>query len=109
MKANELRIGNLLQDKVSKTELIITDLGKEFIQTYVIDRSKYPLPNGWKTEPIPLTEEWLLKFPKWFQELISGGYMNFSKLPKEYVEVKFVHTAQNLFFALTNEELTLQS
>ena len=62
MKSNELRIGNLLRDKFSKTALRVTELTEENIVTYVIDRSKYPSEKGWGLEPIPLTEEILFNF-----------------------------------------------
>ena len=116
MKANELRIGNLLRDKISKTELKVIGLAEENISTYVIDRDKFPLKNGWRIEPIPLTEEWLLKFDfeitnnfqtkDRFQTHIQDGVIWF-----EYgyivIELKYVHQLQNLYFALTGEELTI--
>ena len=61
MKAEEFRIGNLLQSNKG-TLLEVIELSNENISTKVLDRSLYPLPNGWSMEPIPLTEEWLLNF-----------------------------------------------
>ena len=60
MKANELRIGNYLQDQNGNILLVI-HISTESIQTTVLDRIKYPLPNGWQMEPIPLTPEILEK------------------------------------------------
>lgn len=104
MKANELRIGNLVycpemdtNDYVSKTHFNCPEL----------------------YEPIPLTEEWLLKFgfdvsvgwaekddfkmgqpdDDWINELWSIRY------EKKYVKIQYVHQLQNLYFALTGQEL----
>ena len=76
-------------------------------------------------EPIPLTEEWLLKFG-----FVNGGKSDFDKkklsihLPSFYYtngrtfynswrimdySVKSVHQLQNLYFALTGEELEIQN
>jgi hypothetical protein len=66
--------------------------------------------------PIPLTEEWLLKFgfeitnnfqtKDRFQTHKQDGIIWF-----EYgyisIELKYVHQLQNLYFALTGEELTI--
>ena len=126
MEANELRIGNLLRDKVSKTELEVIELTKDDIATYVIDRSKFPLEKGWGLEPIPLTEEWLKRFGYVIIETnkcVEAFRENF-RYSIQQVEnsehwfwcdgqtvitnLKYVHQLQNLYFALTNEELTLK-
>jgi len=116
MKSTELRIGNLLRDKVTKTELKVIKLTEENIITYVIDRSKFPLEDGWGIEGIPLTEERLLEFGFekdaskynicWFLNhvyiwFVDGEYINELDLPIDYV-----HQLQNLYFALKGEELT---
>jgi len=121
MKTTDLRIGNLLRDKVSKTELEVIELTENDVVTKVIDRSKFPLKEGRGIESIPLTEEWLLKFGFYKNidtELFEkNGYQidlsvikclfylpEFGDL---YKELEHVHQLQNLYFALTNEELTL--
>ena len=69
-------------------------------------------------QPIPITEEWLLKFgfeldscSKYFErwrkdvvyiEKINGNYHH------DYVAVGAVHTLQNLYFALTGEEISFE-
>ena len=81
-------------------------------------------------EPIPLTEEWLEKLgltkstldndfepnePKWYSwikgafnlEIQENGEIWF-EVYSHYIHVKWVHQLQNLYFALTGEELTLQ-
>jgi hypothetical protein len=122
MKANELRIGNLLRDKVSKTELEVIELSENNIITKVIDRSKFPLKDGWGIEYIPLTEEWLLKFgfdkkgnKGKLNVILSGnfGYKNGKTYFNSWVilesQPKYVNQLQNLYFALTSEELTFKS
>lgn len=120
MKANELRIGNWIKG----------DTGIEFIISGVGIKNLEEIPDaGW--EPIPLTEEWLLKFgfkkndnifyhpnyPDYELENHSRydgiwgmgieGYLDvrLGKLP----ETIYVHQLQNLYFALTGEELITSS
>jgi hypothetical protein len=120
MKANELRIGNYLQDNVTKTTVKVVELSKDCISTYVIDRSKYPLKDGWKLEPIPLTEEWLLRFGFEKRSIIKQNdsyYLNgkvvwatengFRYFQNRDI-IKYVHQLQNIYFALTGEELKLK-
>jgi hypothetical protein len=80
--------------------------------------------------PIPLTEEWLLRFG--FErneatEVYPKGYFRHNNIPFEFsenslflttpqgddkqhiCEVKFVHKMQNFYFALTEEELTFKN
>ena len=125
MNTTEFRIGNLLQDAVSKTPLKVVCLTETGIETYVIDRSKFPLPNGWKAEPIPLTEEWMLKlgFEKYDEKTYTdntGFILNKNEngtfeisientfADMLYAQTPYVHTFQNLYFALTGEELRIQ-
>jgi hypothetical protein len=78
--------------------------------------------NGNKNfKPIPLTEEWLLNFGfesdeiEWWNGILSIGICKegLRYLPTEQINVRVgivlqhVHQLQNLYFALTNEELTL--
>lgn len=77
-------------------------------------------------EPIPLTEEWLVKF--WFRNEI-GIFILISELPNsrffihynngvfafafgekqnQIIEVKYIHSLQNLYKAITGKELQLK-
>ena len=132
IQVNELRIGNLLRDKVSKTELKVIELTEKDIVTYVIDRSKFPLKSGWGLEPIPLTSEILLKcgfeltdvkthsdnrpLTKMFYKKTllvqhhDNGLWSFIIMGYNIVRPEmsqFLHQLQNLYFALTGEELTI--
>ena len=122
MKATELRIGNYI-DYETEREIVTMQITYEYIRL---------IHNGNKNfKPIPLTEEWLLKFGfekeveykkkinfsrfHLFQINASNPYndnenefkVNFyqSKQTVELCRIKHVHQLQNLYFALTNEEL----
>ncbi len=139
MKPEELRIGNLAQDQNGNI-LEVRGIKVGNIHYYVIDRSKYPLNEGWQAEPIPLTEEWLLKFGfeceediffklpfpeniSWCRDFafilfngVFGGveiitYHDKSKqkvFHEHTVYIKHVHQLQNLYYALTGEELEIK-
>lgn len=102
LSSQELRTGNLINKSgnIVKVEVIMCG----FIEC---TGPMYNYTSTYWHRPIPLTEEWYNQMPEWFSKLISGGYMNMSALPNGYIDVKFVHTAQNLYFALTGEELLL--
>ena len=111
MKPNELRIGNYVYDTLGKVNKI--DL--EAI-TYIVKE-----PHN-QVKPIPLTEECLLKFGfeigynqkkmldvycKDFGLLIERSNSNNFYYKK--VNIHSVHQLQNLYFALTDKELTFKS
>lgn len=121
MKATELRIGNLVlyNTKVAK----VTGLNTCMID---IDEIFEPLLDD-NFLPIPLTEEWLLKFgfqrygtymgnPEYNRGIHANTIRNYDD--RYYFidncdswmndrPVKYVHELQNLYFALTGEELTV--
>ena len=108
MKASELRIGNLAQKNKKVKPLSVADIAMVEIRGM---KGVY--------EPIPLTEEWLKRFG--FEKVVNGLFAIdlFHYNLKEYrlyisknesnevdfVEIKHVHSLQNLYFALTGEEL----
>jgi hypothetical protein len=128
MKATELRIGNYI-DYTTEREIVTMQTTYEYIRL---------IHNGNKNfEPIPLTEEWLLKFGfeksdnEFYTETFKGDNKsdyyfcirindilcdlvicervdeinNYDLICPKYINS--VHQLQNLYFALTNEELTL--
>lgn len=125
MKAKELRIGNLVKihGNIETVFGIIKDQpisqsSAIFTGVMVEDKTEYWLDS---VSPIPLTEEWLIKFGfrdgnegfadewnKWFKDgLELEPFMDhFEMYINECVYIKYVHQLQNLYFALTNEELT---
>lgn len=118
MSAEELRIGNII--KHSLTECVVESI---FNCENIDVSNEYEEWNALLDEckPIPLTEEWLIKFG--FEK--TKGYVfkidKFSLFDHNYdqvnlflqlnspnvplIHIKFVHQLQNLYFALTGKEL----
>jgi hypothetical protein len=117
MKANELRIGNLIKEPIES--------GGKICQVKRIETDK----DGYShyldhCSPIPLTEEWLLKFGFYLDEdgnfSINESVFTIVNLRRgidlrERFEIfshdfnpdlDYVHQLQNLYFALTGKELT---
>lgn len=110
MKATELRIGNLVNEN-SEVIKIRQETLCDFANGYVV------------FEPILLTEEWLLKFGfkkpahTWCGDVFH--LTEWDKYPINWCvamnknnaviiqKLKYVHQLQNLYFALTGEELEL--
>ena len=116
MKANELRIGN----KVWFNDIFEWTITADDIVAFESDSEQF--------KPINLTEEWLVRFG--FERVEGNQWYNFYKLDnfkilihtKDYssminwkdcsIEDRFnwnVHQLQNLYFALTGEELTINN
>ena len=115
MEAKELRIGNYVIYKGSKCQFSIYDI-VNMQDDEDCDRL---------TQPIPLTGEWLLNFgfnkscftiSNFFKKDIYLNIDNKGKWTFNLAEgigvyltdIKHVHQLQNLYFALTNEELTIK-
>tara|TARA_R110000772_G_C12935450_1_gene400264 strand:+ start:92 stop:493 length:402 start_codon:yes stop_codon:yes gene_type:complete len=130
IKANELRIGNEL---FSGT---VTSINKNSFS--VFDGCSHwdseAMHKDWiEEQPIPLTEEWLLKFGMNYTDGFSNSrkvYVKNHEFDMSHITysenegllrlsngeqkgtmlipwIKYVHQLQNLYFALTNEELTI--
>ena len=111
IKANELRIGNLII-------LPNGDIGKISyheirLMVVAIEKPDY--------QPIPLTEEWLLKFGfQWKNFAFRDGtftvrfqkefyvYLSLEGVRPIQIKLEHCHQLQNLYFALTGEELTIK-
>lgn len=108
IQANELRIGNF----VNHFGVTVINAGM------IVEFDNHPN----RINPIPLTEEWLMKFG--FEEY-CGGWENNIRL--EYVPemscyqfdtdggriiqtrpIIYIHQLQNLYFALTGKELEIK-
>jgi hypothetical protein len=110
MKATELRIGNLVKIAGSNYEIEVLNVtGSIFLSSMGAQDIK-------KVTPIPLTEEWLLKFGfekdnnfTWIGVGINimqreGGF--YIWLGADLL-LTTVHQLQNLYHALTGNELTI--
>jgi hypothetical protein len=114
MKANEFRIGNLAKykDQFLRIENLVKD---EFWAIRRGDSTELiPLAD---IEPIPLTPEILKKCG--FKKFESGNFYHpktmFELTPKFWLEdseravkAEYLHQLQNLYFALTGEELVVK-
>ena len=125
LSVNELRIGNLVLYESVEIVLSVSDL-------IVIDLAN---KQGYdhKYKPIPLTEEWLLKFGfkrerdlNWWNVPKESSYkahhlMKMQNAWTWFIDFddtgdnthlvsgfNYVHQLQNLYFALTGEELTIK-
>ena len=135
MEAKELRIGNLLYLAFAKKNVVVS--GIDVIEISEITHNLIRFKDGINFsvskielfEPILLTEEWLLKFGfeksnldednAWLE--LKYRYLKFSsdesvEFKKVYLTInkmdiicKYVHQLQNLYFALTGEELTIKN
>lgn len=123
MKANELRIGNYIELRcLDEGFSHCKELVEWSVEKYNFTHSKdlYYGNDDWEYRPIPLTEEWLLKFGfnVYGSYSFKGAILNSFSLEKqedfdwEYDRclktIKYVHQLQNLYFALTGEELKLR-
>jgi len=116
MKANELRISNKLQKDNGE---VFTVLRLDNTNDVLVEEQRV-LTLGYNLFGIPLTEEWLLKF--------GAIVYDFDHQPNQYriserlfvtrdghfydyganVKLLYIHQLQNLYFALTGEELTIK-
>jgi hypothetical protein len=117
MEATELRLGNWVNN-VHTGEPYQINIEK------MIRLLEHFKENVVYVKPIPLTEEWLLKFG--FETQLTSlnfGFIVFElnavaiSLDKdgfyfmhneEYQNIYYVHQLQNLYFALTNKELEIK-
>lgn len=125
MKPEELRIGNLVSDGTFVNKISLAD----FYNMHLDDNCPFTA--------IPITKEWLLKFGfnenygeydkeginldceytdkgEWITFLQAGNIKPIES-NNEYTcryypksDIKYVHELQNLYFALTKEELELK-
>ena len=102
MKANELRIGNLVFNHKGKPIQILEWIGNEAYLTE--GRKAY----GIKTSsPIPLSNEWFDRFD-WRNGFHKGLLMRVGtqiNLFGKIMPIDYVHELQNLYYTLHKEEL----
>ena len=125
VKSNELRLGNYIQDRGGKAlridfmehvqEGYDTKLGQLM---HLEGQEVHPMTEYTDyANPIPLTEEWLLRLGfeleegwYWKSSLrlfnIRGLYFR-ANFPIK-ADILYVHSLQNLYFALTGEELEIK-
>ena len=122
MKASELRIGNYLALPTRGEDVVIVEeiFADDFIVCDVTS-NEWPITDY---APIPITEEWLFNLGfvcewdeyegetrEWHKGCIVFVNSDHYKIHSSWVfepEIKYVHQLQNLYFALTGEELKTQ-
>lgn len=123
MEAREFRLGNYFMSN------IVQQIGIEHLEFLLNENFDHSV-----MKPIPITEEWLLKFGFFKMITKDGGYIKpinstfsidsddflFDLKHKQYIfytldlltyhgkEINYVHELQNLYYALTGEELTIK-
>lgn len=123
MRANELRIGNWVNSQFGGIQQVV-DVMCDGVNTLKYDGINYEF-----IDPIPLTEEWLLKFGFEYNDYYKNYkikadiYYHSVKLDdgvwcynNDYSdagcyfisEIEYVHQLQNLYFALTQTELVYE-
>lgn len=120
---NELRINNYVYYNNEHNEIgiitkLITDIITDINYVGINNRIDVHYLNK-HINPIPLTEEWLLNFGYWKLDnkdihFVTKGHTiwkcdNLFMCDKNGLIIKSVHQLQNLYFALTKEELTLNN
>ena len=127
MEAKDLRIGNYI-DYETEREIVTMQTTYEYIRLIHNENKNF--------KPIELTEEWLLKFGfekhgeygEYYRVFNKGLILDIEDTNNEFIVwakigddilkpllkvgypisyIQHVHQLQNLYFALTNEELTL--
>jgi hypothetical protein len=129
MKAEELRLGNLVLCNTSigfvNTIVSVCNLSSDEIVCCYKPTKQFIFCKDALFEPIPLTEEWLFKFgfKKNHQNYTIEAVDYFNSVKKdgegwiysydesdaccyELRSINSIHQLQNLYFALTDEELT---
>jgi hypothetical protein len=127
MKASELRLGNYIcnEDYI----VIVESIDKDGCIVNFISDNVQGFTNNKGIEPIPLTEEWLIKFGFEYEQ-DEKAFCITNELGVKYgvckfennwslilyalddwqvaTHIKYVHELQNLYFALNDEELTMK-
>lgn len=113
MEAKELRIGNWVNLYLNHEDKIEISLDSQDLSQLFRDDDFHLL------EPIPLTEEWLIKFGakhktesfyqinNWEIDLITGFIDNGICIINEKAPIKFVHSFQNLYFCHNQKDIEL--
>ena len=126
MRAQDLRIGNLVNygiNIVPIKSIHIESVLKDSAVVYIELNKKlsHYCVNIEDISPIPLTEDWLLKFgfeSNPYQDRYENGKIHIEcdktkEITQLWIDgmphIQFIHQLQNLYFALTGEELKIQN
>ena len=115
MKASELRIGNIVQNlTINENASPFTEWVENIVDIEILNI----INENTDYKPIQLTNDWMKKFGFKLDSISSEFYghnMIFHShlVHRQYiswgtVRLQYVHQLQNLYFALTGEELTIK-
>ena len=121
MDNKELRIGNYVKtwthivEVESVTRYVVHSRKLMLVEPRIVEKEGFCF-----LEPIPITEEWLAKFGfkmfyGWDDEVIYiKGEVELVECSSYYeydltFKIEYIHQLQNLYYALTNEELKLNN
>jgi len=130
IKANELRIGNYvtlcqINDEYIEFDMPVSSIHSDNTIRLLNNRGEIGCFGLRQCKSIPLTEEWLLKFGftkeanGWhkkdicndfsalYWERLAGLDLSVNKRSMHLSNIEYVHQLQNLYFALTGQELQL--
>ena len=125
IQLNELRIGNFIKGPLTVNGVFYPDIApvEEIELQLKLDHFMWFKANPGLfnlVKPIPLTQEWLLKFSNAKEYELKWNLHQYIMVVKRYdkyflyygdkgylFDVKYVHQLQNICFALTGEELVL--
>jgi hypothetical protein len=127
MKTNELRIGNRIKYCDDGKECIITGIPGANLDVQGLEVLFDDGEETWieldQFEPIPLTEEWLERMGFTYEDeeiyyirLDENNVLAYDLTDKDFAvtglwaehKINHVHELQNLYFALTGEELKIK-
>jgi len=126
LQASELRIGNLVKHdgKIGAVCVIYEDAINFTDETSLVGWYTLEFDSETELKPIPLTEDWLLRmgFKKEYEYYTFPGTETILLDPNLkcfttgddncsvfFKTPEYVHQLQNLYFALTGEELTINA
>ena|SRR5690242_17051528 len=115
----ELRIGNLIYDDLGHV-VHVSSLTHQTVESVIDENDRRVWTTVFRPLPIPIRDDVLERFGFEYEYTI-GGFLRWQKgefklldrrLPHPQFHhpqamIQFVHELQNLYFALTHEELTL--
>lgn len=121
MQASDFRIGNLVSDEEGNLVTIFNIL-QSYCRGQYDNELKDQLLYYENIKPIPLTEEWLLNFRFEYSERAELWYFGDNPVTHDwmitikttgdgffykngYFKIKYVHQLQNIYHALTGEDL----
>ena len=124
MEANELRLGNWV--KVEFDYEVVKAINEITLWCALGGKGEGCMQLHSDVSPIFLDEEWLIKFGfkyrtdtgfnGWYSNIILGESIRifevenkWYKYSSAHIVIKYVHQLQNLYFALTGEELTINN